>query len=96
MQSVNLLIGDLKNIGCQLRRRPGQSRKSIFTASGRPDVPKSTKNAILGTIASVSSSNSSSSSNNSSSNNSNNNSNNRRSNSRSNSNNSRSNRNNSK
>ena len=44
---------DLRNIGRQLRRRPGQSSKSIFTAAGRPDVPKSTRNAILATIGSV-------------------------------------------
>ena len=41
------------NIVCQFRGKPGQSSKSIFTAAGRPDVPKSTRNDILRTIAAV-------------------------------------------
>ena len=44
---------DSRNIGRQVRRRPELSSKSIFTAAGLPDVPKSSRNAILQTIGSV-------------------------------------------
>ena len=44
---------DLRNIVSQFRGKPGQSSRPIFTAVGRPDVPKPTRNDILETIASV-------------------------------------------
>ena len=46
-------LKDCWNIVSQFRGKSGQSSKSIFTAGGRPGVPKSTGNDILGTIASV-------------------------------------------
>ena len=51
--SKTVTDGDLRNIVQQFRGKPGQSSKSIFTAAGRPDVPKFARNYILGTVASV-------------------------------------------
>lgn len=44
---------DLRNIGRQVRRKPGMTSKSIFTKAGLPNVPKSTRNMILQKISSV-------------------------------------------
>lgn len=44
---------DLRKIGRQLRRKPGQTSNTIFKAAGLPEVPKSTRNAILATMGSV-------------------------------------------
>jgi len=44
---------DMRNIGRELRRRPGQTSRSIFAAVGRPEVSKTTRNEILRTVASV-------------------------------------------
>ena len=44
---------DMRNITRQLRKKPGQTSKSIFNAAGLCDIPKSTRNSILRTVGSV-------------------------------------------
>lgn len=44
---------DMRRIGRQLRRKPGQTSKSIFTAAGLPGVSKTTRNDVLRSIASI-------------------------------------------
>uniref|UniRef100_A0A0L8H392 Tc3 transposase DNA binding domain-containing protein n=1 Tax=Octopus bimaculoides TaxID=37653 RepID=A0A0L8H392_OCTBM len=51
--SKTVTARDLRNIGHKLREKPGQTSKDIFAASGLPHVPKTTRNRILGTMASV-------------------------------------------
>ena len=43
---------DMRKIVRQLRRNPGQTSKSIFTSAGLPEVPKTTRNDIIRSIAS--------------------------------------------
>ena len=44
---------DMRNITRQLRKKPGQTSKSIFNAAGPCDVPKSTRNSIFRTVGFV-------------------------------------------
>ena len=48
---------DMRNVVHQLRQRPGQTSKSIFNGAGLPNVPKTTRNDILRSVASIKSPN---------------------------------------
>lgn len=51
IKTVNMR--DIRNIKRQISKKPGCTSKAIFEASGLSEVPKTTRNRILGTIAKV-------------------------------------------
>lgn len=52
-RSRTVTTRDMRNVVRQIRKNPGQTSKSIFIAAGLPEVPKTTRNDIIRTIASV-------------------------------------------
>ena len=51
--SKTVTARDLKSVSRKLRGKPGQTTKATFTASRLPHVTKTTRNRLIGTMASI-------------------------------------------